>query len=313
LVGTYGKFDVHDKTHLFAADSPSCETCGQVILPQPVYGARTSVSNRIGLAVSILLHLLALAYYLLRDEPVRVTPPAAPDGAMVYIAPLAPQPKARPQPAQPPQPVPPKPKVAQQPKVQPQTKTAKALPRAQPSKPRPKDEVYIPSVVARVAPPKQDEPQDMQAQIAARRAQRAAAQPQAEPQESAEARGQRIARANIAGAQGGSSGAERNGSGGIFSIVNQNARSAEVKFRGWNSNFKRNWTQQVQVERGLELDIETAIVKKMIELIRKEKPGDFVWDSHRLGRHVNLSARVEDTAELQAFLLKEFFPDYRRR
>jgi hypothetical protein len=153
----------------------------------------------------------------------------------------------------------------------------------------------------------------MAAQIAARRAQRAAAQPQAVQEESEEARGQRIARANIAGAQGGSSGAERNGSGGVFSIVNQTVRSAEVKFRGWNSNFKRNWSQQVRVEIGGERDIETAIVKKMIELIRKEKPGDFVWDSHRLGRHVNLSARVEDAAELQAFLLKEFFPDYRRR
>jgi type IV secretory pathway VirB10-like protein len=303
---------VHDKTHLFAADSDYCATCGQLIRPQPVYGAKTSVSNRIGLAVSILLHVLGLAYYLLRDEPVRVIPPATPDGAMVYIAPLAPQPAARPQPAQPPKPPQPKPVAKQPPKV------AKAAPRAQPSKTRPKkevpkEEVYVPPVVARIAPPKQDEPQDMQGQIAARRAQRAAAQPQPEPQESDEARGQRIARANIAGAQGGSSGSERNGSGGIFSIVNQNARSAEVKFRGWNSNFKRNWTQQVQVERGLEPDIETAIVKKMIELIRKEKPGDFVWDSHRLGRHVNLSARVADTAELQAFLLKEFFPDYRRR
>lgn len=304
---------MHDKTHLFAVDSDYCVTCGQLIRPQPVYGVKTSVSNRIGLAVSILLHLLALAYYLLRDEPVRVLPPVTPDGAMVYIAPLAPQPKAPPQPVQPPKPAPPKPKAQPQPKVA--KALAKAPARAQPSKTRPKkevpkEEVYIPPLVARVAPPPE---QDMAAQIAARRAQRAAAQPQPEVQESAEARGQRIARANIAGAQGGASGSERNGSGGVFSILNQTSYSAEVKFRGWNSNFKRNWTQQVQVERGLELDIETAIVKKMIELIRKEKPGDFVWDSHRLGRHVNLSARLEHTAELHAFLLKEFFPDYRRR
>jgi hypothetical protein len=47
----------------------------------------------------------------------------------------------------------------------------------------------------------------------------------------------------------------------------------------------------------------------MIELIRKEKTGDFEWDSHRLGRVVKMSARAEDTAELQAFLMKEMFAD----
>jgi outer membrane biosynthesis protein TonB len=306
---------VHDKTHRFAVDSNYCASCGQVILPPLDYGSKKSTSKRIGLAVSILLHLLGVAYYLMRDEPVPLMPPSTPDGAMVYISPLPAQPVAKPA-------VKPAPKPAPKPAVKPAPKPAvKPAPKAQaqpPSRPRPatkapparpKEEVYVPPVVARVAPPEQD----MAAQIASRRAQRAAAQPQVEPEESDEARGQRIARANIAGAQGGSSGSERQGSGGIFSIVNQNPRSAEVKFRGWNSNFKRNWSQQVQVEIGSERDIETAIVKKMIELIRKEKPGDFVWDSHRLGRHVNLSARAEHAAELQAFLLKEFFPDYRRR
>ena len=304
----HGKFDLHDKTQPFADHAAYCEACGQVILPPADYGSKKSTSKRIGLAVSILLHLLGVAYYLLRDEPVRLMPPATPDGAMVYISPLPAQPVAKPQPPKPAVKPATKPEVKPQPKVQ-----ARAQPPARPpaktAPARPKEEVYIPPVVARVAPPEQD----MAAQIAAKRAQRAAAQPQAAQEESEEARGQRIARANIAGAQGGSTGAERNGSGGVFSIVNQTVRSAEVKFRGWNSNFKRNWSQQVQVDIGGERDIETAIVKKMIELIRKEKPGDFVWDSHRLGRHVNLSARAEDAAELQAFLLKEFFPDYRRR
>ena len=49
----------------------------------------------------------------------------------------------------------------------------------------------------------------------------------------------------------------------------------------------------------------------MIELIRKEKTGDFEWDSHRLGKVITMSARVKDTAELQAFLMKEMFPEYR--
>jgi hypothetical protein len=57
--------------------------------------------------------------------------------------------------------------------------------------------------------------------------------------------------------------------------------------------------------------VETAVVKKMIELIRREKTGDFEWDSHRLGRVVTMSARVQDTAQLQAFLFKEMFPEYK--
>ena len=65
------------------------------------------------------------------------------------------------------------------------------------------------------------------------------------------------------------------------------------------------------MELGGEKDIETAIIKKMVELIRKEKTGDFDWDSHRLQRVVRMSARVQDTAELEAFLFKEMFPEYR--
>ena len=67
----------------------------------------------------------------------------------------------------------------------------------------------------------------------------------------------------------------------------------------------------VTVQRGSEPDIETAIVKKMIELIRKEKTGDFEWDSHRLGRVVTMSARPQDEQQLIEFLYKEMFPDYR--
>jgi hypothetical protein len=49
----------------------------------------------------------------------------------------------------------------------------------------------------------------------------------------------------------------------------------------------------------------------MIELIRKEKTGDFEWDSHRLQKVVTMSARPQDTAALQAFLYKEMFPEYK--
>ncbi|UUZ51073.1 hypothetical protein LP420_16840 [Massilia sp. B-10] len=121
----------------------------------------------------------------------------------------------------------------------------------------------------------------------------------------------RNALANIAAANGKSRGDDRNDTGGVFSITDQSFSSAQLKFRGWNPSFKRRWLQQVDVQLGSERDIETAIVKKMIELIRKEKTGDFDWDSHRLQRVVKMSARVQDQAELEAFLYLEMFPGYK--
>lgn len=278
-----------DQTHLHTTGADYCTTCGQLIAPPRAYGRADQRSKQIGIAVSILLHLLAVVYYLTRPAAVHVMTPPAREGEMVYIKPLAriPRPRARPVPQVTP----------------PRTSVTRAI------TPKPKQEVYVPPVVARVAPPVED----MSAAIDAKRRQRAAAQPQESvaPQESEAERANRVARANIAGAQGGATG-KKNDSGGMFSIVNQTVQSADINFRGWNGDFKRTWSQQVHVELTSERDIETAIVKKMIALIRKEKPGDFVWESRRLGRNVPMSARVEDTAELTAFLLKEFFPSYRR-
>lgn len=296
---------MRDLIHTAASDAEveHCAACGQPVRPAPAYGAVTGISNRIGLAVSVALHLLVVLYYLTREAPVRPVPPPPRGGEMVYIAPLA-------------KPV--RPKAPAQPRVaesKPAPRQKQSVVKGDITPPKRKQEVYVPPVVSPMAAPPLTPvlEDDMEARIAANRKRRGQAQP--EPEESEQERGLRIARANIAGAQGrngGAGGGERNDSGGIFSIVDQSSHSADIKFRGWNGNFKRNWLKQEHVELGAELDIETAIVKKMIELIRKEKPGDFVWDSQRLGRHVNLSARVEDTAELQAFLLKEFFPNYRR-
>jgi hypothetical protein len=117
--------------------------------------------------------------------------------------------------------------------------------------------------------------------------------------------------ANIAAANGRSRGDDKNETGGVFSVSNKTFHSADLKFRGWNPNFKRRWLTSVTVEQGSAPDLETAIVNKMIELIRKEKTGDFEWDSHRLQRVVTMSARPGDTAALQAFLFKEMFPEYK--
>ncbi len=288
------------------ADSGYCATCGQPLPVAAAYGAGKSTSKRVGIAISVLLHILCVVYYLTRDEPVRRAPPPSHEGAMVYIAPLA-EPSKPKAPAAKPIPKPTQPKRTQVAKTAPPSRQKPAVAITPPA--RPKEERYVPPVVAPVPVPPA---QDMEAMIAARRSQRAAEAPAAEPQESENERALRVARANIAGAQGKTSGNDREDSGGVFSINDKTFHSADIKFRGWNANFKRKWSQQVHVEQGGELDIETAIVKQMILLIRKEKPGDFVWESQRLGRNVPMSARKEDEAELQAFLLKEFFPEYRR-
>lgn len=271
---------------------------------EPSYGERKP--NRTGLIVTVLLHLLFIAIYFFqpKTEKTHAKPPA--EAAMVWISPL---PVGKPKPqrqAESPKKVtvtkPTKPQVV---KVQrlPNTIT---IPHEKP----------VPVVVQQTEPKKVDTPpppdMDMASAIEARRKARGAPSPSdSQATESDDARANRIAMANIAAANGKSRGDDKDESGGMFTISNQTFNSADVKFRGWNQNFKRRWLTSVTVEKGSEPDIETAIVKKFIEMIRKEKTGDFEWDSRRLGRVVPLSARVQDTAELQAFLYKELFPDYK--
>ena len=131
------------------------------------------------------------------------------------------------------------------------------------------------------------------------------------PAETESARANRIARENIAFQQRGQ-GVERDQTGGVFQLKGVRQHSAAFLFRGWNENFRRNWSQMVEVEQGNEIDIENAIIKRMIVLIRTHKPGDFIWDSHRLGRQITLNAAAANEPELRAFLLKEFFPNYIR-
>lgn len=296
---------MHHDSHILSAHSEYCETCGQR-LPSAQDGyatwERKSKNNRIGIGISIALHLLGVLYYLLVPSPKPTKAPPPKGGHMVYIAPL------------------PEKKIPNKPVPKPQPATAaKPPPRKQvvskdtPAAVRPKLETYVPPVQATMTPPPE---QDMSEMIAKRRAAREAQNPQPAPPapvESDAERANRIAKANIARANGAgqSSGADKDDTGGVFQ-VDKSYHSAEVKFRGWNTNFKRNWLQQIHVEQGAEQDIETAVAKEMIKIIRKEKQGDFQWESRRLGKVVTLSARKEDEKELMAFLLKEMFPEYTR-
>ena len=278
-----------------------CAHCGQPLrAPAPHYGER-GANNRTGLIVTVLLHLLLVALYLLQPKTLLKHASSSGEREITWVAPLAGKAKPKPTEQAPRKAVKtPKKTAPERIKVQrlPNTIT---LPDEKPvEQPQPKVE-------------KKEEPQavDMQAFIEARRKQRGVQTPptDAPAGEDDNAKAMRNAMRNIASVNARSND-DKNDTGGVFSVTNKTFSSATLKFRGWNPNFKRRWLTQVTVELGSERDIETAIVKKMIELIRREKTGDFEWDSHRLNRVVTLSARPQDTEALQAFLYKEMFPGY---
>ena len=153
--------------------------------------------------------------------------------------------------------------------------------------------------------------QDMMSMLNAAR-QRRQAQEQAASAENAAAGAtahamspQEVAEANVRHSMRQAAG--RDGANGVFQIINKSTRMASFSFRGWRPNSNSSWKQVIEVDAGLGGNIDLAIVKRMIVLIRTEYQGDFSWESHRLGRVVNLSARPQDNTELEAFMLREFF------
>jgi len=97
------------------------------------------------------------------------------------------------------------------------------------------------------------------------------------------------------------------GTNGVFQIVSMGVRTGEFSFRGWTKDYSNGRRELIEVDAGQNGDLERAIVRSMITLIRKYFKGDFNWESQRLNRVVILSARREDNAGLEDFLISEFF------
>ncbi len=215
---------------------------------------------------------------------------------------LAPPPaEAPPPPVALPKP-PKKPKPISRPKVMTQKPSSQPsdfnLPEAAPS----------PAPSAPVTPAK-DQPVDMMAYVNAKRQQRLAMENDAAKQ-NAEA---------VAKEQGPSAEQVREqrikdnlkvGTNGIFEITSLNARHAGFSFRGWTSDYSNARREAFEVEAGVGQDIRLLVVRKMIVLIRQHYQGDFNWESQRLGRVVIQSARPEDNAGLEDFMMMEFFGTY---
>lgn len=252
-------------------------------------------SQRIGIAIvlSLLAHasLLALAPRRPMEPPplaatappltVRIVPAETGEPPEPAIAPPAAPP---PPPPSPPREAPRRPPVPLKPRA----------PLTQPP-PEPSPQPAAPVAESTVKPP----PMDMLAMIEQRREQRRAAEealkpPPVEPPEDAATRNLRT----LTG---------REGVGGVFQILHMGTRTGQFAFNGWRPEARSQWREVYEVDAGLNGNLELAMVRRMIELIRTHYKGDFRWESHRLDRVVILSARTEDSEGLEDFLMREFF------
>lgn len=190
-------------------------------------------------------------------------------------------------------------------------------PRTQPQKrPQPVHTVTLPPVVESIksiSPVAAAPVEDTTARIARAREQRRLLEQQAVEENSAaqeasqgpsdnDAAMARI-KANIQSAN-----YNKKGTGGVFQITHKGAQTGTFTFRGWTNAPDERTRQTYEVDAGIGGDVKLAIIRRMIQLIRDRFKGDFTWESQRLGRDVTLSARPQDNAALEEFLMKEF-PD----
>lgn len=283
-------------------------------LPPAVRGdklIRINISRNTLLAFvfSILLHAIALMLVIPKIE-FNPPPGTAPTTIQVSLAPPTPAPVpevvTEAPPVEPvPEPAKLKPSVKPQPVKPPKVMTqAKSLTNP-PTFTVP--EVVDPTIPTPevAAPPEKVSPPatDMLAYVKARQAARgvvpeanqdAAASPDANLSEDA-LRDQRIAK-NLTG-----------GAGGTFTLTSLDHRRATFAFNGWVNSLSNTKRQFFEVEAGAGQDVRVLMVKRIISFIRESYPGDFPWNSHRLGKVVTLSARPEDNNELEEFLMVEFF------
>jgi hypothetical protein len=198
-------------------------------------------------------------------------------------------------------------------KTQPKPIHAPKQPRPVVRQTTPQIAAEVPSTLQPVQPPEssataKDEP-DMMSMIAANRARRQALEDQAKAENDAARQGEHVmtaqekAEANV---QRSMARANTEGTSGVFEIKSKSVREATFVFNGWKPTAHNKWRQVIQVDAGLNGDINLAIIRRMIEVIRSYYPGDFNWESRRLGRTVQLSARLSDQAQLERFLMQEF-------
>lgn len=268
-----------------------------------------SRNTLIALIFSVLIHALILFFVMPKIE---MSPPEA--ARTTIEVSLAPARQAEPPPPQVEQAVPDEPpEPAKEPIKKPKTPkvmTQEAKPDTPPvfkvpdviTPPKPSPEKLNPEV----QPPKETTFPDMQSYIKAQQAKRQSAEFDAVRQNAEavaqevgpseeEMRNQRIAK-NLQG-----------GAGGTFTLTSLSGRRATFSFNGWVNSLSNQKQQYFEVEAQSGQDVRLLMIRKVISFIRESYQGDFPWDSKRLGKVITLSARPEDNASLEEFLMTEFF------
>lgn len=265
---------------------------------------------RVTFALSILIHVAALWILLPRLPLLLPGPDEASPSDRLQVQLAAP---AQPAPAQP---VPPTPPAREtQPILTARARPPGAPPRQAPPKfvvPRPEAPPVAtppPTPPPVVEPPKSYPPVegDFASLIEARR--RARGESNTPPAESDNERRDRIIASNMPASQSPLGGQQRKRGGGLFEITRMAYDDGEFRFFGWHRDAGRTLPQVIEVRIGTNGDMRIAMVRRMIALIRETEKGDISWDSYRLGRVVELSARPADNAGLEEFMMHEFFDD----
>jgi len=265
----------------------------------------------VAVALSILLHLLALWTW---PKELMMRPFEDPNkgeaGGSLAVRIVTPPPR-------------PAPAVAMQPVPERRLAASRAAP--PPSAPRVlATERQSKSPAIAPPPPKPTEVQrpsageDLAAYIEARRRSREptpASQPTqpSPPSESEQQRTDREAATRLGLNRTPTFGSNKNLGGGTFQVRNINIERAKLAFYGWNKFINRISLQVFEVPRGSNANTQIAVVRKIIEIIREQEGGNFIWESLRLRRDITLSARPADNAALEAFMMEEFFSDVRLR
>jgi hypothetical protein len=272
---------------------------------------------RLAFVVSLLLHAVVLWGWHPREQELSFELGERGKGGGPLVLQLAPEPSRATSP--PPSPLP-APAVETPPARR--AAPAKAAPRPSPrppviAQPQPAPvAVPPPAAPAAAAPALTPVEGDFSSFLEARRRARGAAPADSapstrEPEDERQRHNQAVA-ANLGLNRTPTFGRDRTG-GGVFQIQRMGVDTAEFIFFGWNPDIRRNSTQRVEVKKGDNADIQIAVVRRMIAIIRDHESGDFTWISQRLNRDVVLSARAIDNGGLEDFMMQEFFPDGRVR
>jgi hypothetical protein len=258
---------------------------------------KISRNTSFGILISIIIHALILFFVLPQlIKPNSVFPP--PKALNITLNKSQPQKLAEPEPAklEPPKPEPKHKKTV--------IKEAPIPPVMATQKPQSNNQFQVPikqPETTKSTP--SDQPTDMMALVNANRQRRQAEEQAATAKERGtphEDQRDAVIKRNLA----------QDGTNGIFQIREVGLHTAQFSFKGWKNNYNNARLEIFDVQARPHESIELAIVRRMILIIRKDYSGDFEWESQRQGRTITKSARIEDSAELEQFLMREMFTNH---